>query len=109
MIINKRPLAGEMSIYANGRNDPTHPTYAVVAFVPNLEGTGRVLLVEGLNMAGTQAAGDFLLNETAIGSIIQEAALPNGSLKSFELLLETSNIGANAPRARLIARRIYPN
>jgi len=108
-ITNKQPLAGEKSVYSTNPKDPTHPTYGVIAFVPNLEGTGHVLLLEGLNMAGTQAAADFLLNEPTILPILQEATLPNNALKSFELLLETSNIGANASQAHVVARRFYPH
>ena len=66
---------------------------------------GHVILLEGLNMAGTQAAADFLLNERAMSPILKKAEQPDGTLQAFELLLETSSIGANAPEARIIAGR----
>jgi len=64
-----------------------------------------VILVEGLNMAGTQAAGDFLFSDSAMNPILKKALRPDGSIQPFELLLETNNIGANAPQARVIAAR----
>ena len=59
-------------------------------------------------MAATQAAADTLFNAKVMKPILQQASLPNGSLKSFELLVETSSIGATAPGAQVIATRFYP-
>jgi hypothetical protein len=66
---------------------------------------GYVIVVEGLNMAGTQAAGDFLLNDRTIIPILQKAKRTDGTIGPFELLLETSSVGANAPEAKVIAER----
>jgi len=104
-VLNRHPLRGESAIYRNAWADDSHRTYAVLAYLPSLDGMGHVILVEGLNMAGTQAAADFLLNDRAIAPILKKAALPDGRLRTFELLLETNSIGANAPEARVIAER----
>ncbi len=58
-------------------------------------------------MAATQAAADTLFNAKAIRPVLQEATLPNGSLKPFELLVETNSIGAMAPGSQIIATRFY--
>jgi hypothetical protein len=105
LILNKRPLPGENTIYKNMWAEDSHRTYAVLAFIPSLDGLGHVILLEGLNMAGTQAAGDFLLTDQTIDPILQKARLPDGTFRSFELLLETSSIGADSPKARVIAER----
>jgi len=105
IIVNRHPVAGESATYKNEWEEESHRTYAVLAVEPSLDNQGLVILVEGLNMAGTQAAGDFLLNEQSMGPILKNAARPDGSLRSFELLLETNSIGANAPEARVIAQR----
>jgi hypothetical protein len=59
-------------------------------------------------MAATQAAADTLFNSNEMRPILKQAALPNGSLKSFELLVETRSIGASAPGGQIIATRFYP-
>jgi hypothetical protein len=105
VVINRHPLATEQSWYKNEWAEESRRTYAVLAMVPSLDGDGVTILVEGLNMAGTQAAGDFLLSDTAMNPILKKASRPDGSLQPFELLLETNNIGANAPQARVIAAR----
>jgi hypothetical protein len=77
----------------------------VIAVTPNLDGTGHVLLIEGINMAGTEAAADYLFSDasTALLNRIFDA---KGNMLPFEVLLETSNIGANAPRPQIISQRI---
>lgn len=105
VVVNRQPLAGESAYYKNEWAEESRRTYAVLAMVPSLDGEGIVILVEGLNMAGTQAAGDFLLSDSAMSPILKRALRPDGSLQPFELLLETNSIGANAPQARVIATR----
>jgi hypothetical protein len=104
-VLNKHPLAGESAVYKNAWAEDSHRTYTVLAYLPSLDGMGHVVLLEGLNMAGTQAAADFLLNERTIAPVLTKAQLPDGTLQPFELLLETSSIGANSPEARVVAER----
>ena len=105
-IVNRKPLPGEHASYASISGDPTQKTYGVIAYMPNLTGTGHVLLVEGINMAGTEAAGEFLLDPQKMGPVLEHATTQGGELMPFELLLETSNIAANSSRARVLSERI---
>ena len=107
VILNRQPIEGEHSEYVNDAAAPSHLTYAVIALVPNLNDTGWVLIIEGLTMAGTQAAADVLFNHDAMRPFLDKAKLANGSLKPFELLIETNSFGSNAPQAKIIASRIY--
>jgi hypothetical protein len=107
LIVNKHPLAGESPIYTNDATAPSHRTYGVVALVPNLNNTGWILIVEGLTMAGTQAATDILFNREEMRSVLEKASAGNGKLKPFELLIETRSFGSNSPQATIIASRIY--
>jgi hypothetical protein len=59
-------------------------------------------------MAGTQAAADMLLDSESMQPILQRARLPGGSLQPFELLVETSSLGAEALPSRVIASRYGP-
>ncbi len=107
VIVNRHPLQGELPIYENDATAPSHRTYAVIALAPNLNDTGWVLIIEGLTMAGTQAAADILFNREAMLPVIIKARSANGQLKPFELLIETRSFGSNAPQATIIASRIY--
>lgn len=105
-IKNERPQRGEQSIYANEWDLPTHRTYAVVALCPNLGGNGWVLLIEGLNMAGTQAAADVLFAGPFIGDFLKQVTAANHHLRPFELLVETTSLGSQPGRSRILAKRL---
>jgi len=107
-VLNEHPSGAEQKIYRNGADETSNRTYGTIAYLPDLDGAGHVLIIQGLNMAGTQAAADTLFNVNIIQPVLQQAALPNGKLRPFELLVETASIGATAPSAQLIAIRIYP-
>ena len=106
-IVNTNPRAGEAKSYENNWDGPSHLTYAVIAFIPNLNGNGHVLLIQGLDMAGTQAAAELLFHESEIAPILKQASLAGGGLRPFEILLQTTSIGANAPSAQVVATRFH--
>ncbi len=108
-VLNENPLGVERKIYENGTDTETNHTYGTIDYLPSLDGKGHVLIIQGLNMAATQAAADILFDPDAMRGVLAQARRPNGSLGSFELLIETRSIGANAPGARIIATRFYPN
>jgi hypothetical protein len=107
-VLNEHPAGTEQKVYRNGLNTAASPTYGAIAFLPGLDGAGQILIIQGLNMAATQAAADTLFNASSIQPVLQQAKLPNGALRPFELLVETTSIGAAAPGARIVATRIYP-
>lgn len=107
-VLNVSPQATEQKIYENGRDAEANQTYGAIDYLPSLDGTGHVLIVQGLNMAATQAAADILFDPKAMQSVLARAALPDGSLRSFELLITTRSIDANAPGARIVATRFSP-
>jgi hypothetical protein len=107
-VLNQHATGREQTIYRNGTDATANHTYGVIDYLPSLDAAGHVLIIQGLNMAATQAAAEILFNAQAMKPILQQATLPNGSLKPFELLVETNSIGATAPKAEIIATRFYP-
>jgi hypothetical protein len=59
-------------------------------------------------MAGTEAAANMLLDSASMNPVLEKAKLPDGSLEPFELLVETSSLGAEALPSRIIAARYGP-
>lgn len=106
-ITNKHPLTGEPSVYTNDADAPSHQTYAVVALAPNLNNTGWVLMVEGLTMAGTQAAVETIFNHRTMQPILEKAKNSSGTLRPFEVLIETRSFGSTPPQSNVIASRFY--
>ena len=107
-VLNENPIGTEQKRYLNGTAGTANRTYGAIDYLPSLDGTGHVLIIQGLNMAATQGAADTLFNSEEMKPILKQVVRPNGSLKSFELLVETSSIGATTPGAQVIATRFYP-
>ena len=106
-VVNHAPRSGEQASYRNGGDGSGSPTFGVIAYLPSLDGAGHVLIVEGLNMAATQAAADLLFHEQQIAPALREAMQANGTLLPFELLVETESVGATSPSARIVLTRIH--
>jgi len=102
-IVNAQPQAGEQAIY--GTPDENH-TYGLIAYMPNLTSTGHVLIVGGLNTAGTEAATTFLLTPSLMAPVLQQAKMAHGNLQKFELLIGAGSFAANASAPQLIVERI---
>ena len=106
-IVNRHPQGGELPIYENNATAPSHRTYAVIGLVPNLNNTGWVLLVEGLTMAGTQAAVDTVFNSSVMRPLLGQFRNADGSFNPFEILIETRSFGSDSPQASIVATRVY--
>lgn len=106
-IINQHPQTGEAASYASHWNEPAHETFALISFLPNLGGNGHLLLLQGLDVAGTQAAAEALFHPAAIEPILRSATRPDGSLRFFEILLRSKSIESNAAGIEVIGSRIY--
>ncbi len=106
IITNQHPLPGEHAAYATEPDDPLLRTYGVIAYVPNLTNTGHALLIEGVNMAGTQAAGEFLLSAAEMQPALERAMGPNDVIRPFEVLIQTDNVAANASKPRIVSEQV---
>ena len=71
--------------------------YAEVALVPNVNGNGKVLLINGTTAEGTEAAGEFITDETRAAAALKSIGIdPAGPPHYFEFLLEANAIGGSA-------------
>ena len=98
---NRKPQAGEQSEYREspGRDQ----TYADIAVLPNLRGTGTVLILNGIDMVAAEAAGEFAMN----GSLSAVVAEQKG--RAVEILVGVRAIGGTASGTQVVAiRRITP-
>jgi hypothetical protein len=91
------------SIYGTPNQDHT---YGFIAYVPNLTSTGHVLLVGGLNTAGTETATTFLLTPSLVMPTLQRARIAHGGFQPFELLIGAANVATNASAPQLVLERI---
>jgi hypothetical protein len=104
-VVNRHPAPGEATIYRGERDGASHNTYARIAWVPNLDRTGHVLMLQGLDMAGTQAAAQSLLHSKALMDVWQQSNSCNTPDASFEVVLGTTSISSNAGTIHVLATR----
>jgi len=104
-IRNRAPRPGEQAIYQTRHPDPANAVYALVALVPNLSGTGRVLILQGTGMAATEAAADFITTSGEFKKLLSPHLGPGQSVPNFEILLQANNLAGESPGARVLAAR----
>ncbi len=102
--VNLHPRTGEAQIYTTKGQEER--TYGIIAYLPNLTDTGHVLIVAGLNTAGTQAATAFLLDPLSMMPTLQRATTAHGDLRPFELLVSAGNVATNASTPHIVLERI---
>jgi hypothetical protein len=105
-IENRTPAPGEQKTYSA---DPSPSTggFCVVAYLPNPQQSGKVLLIAGTDSAATEGGGDFLTSEDQLSHF--QKMLHLTTLPYFEVVLRTSNLNGTPIDAKIIAYRPYPS
>jgi hypothetical protein len=105
---NRSPNPGEESVYSMTSNaGESGRAYATVAFVPNVNGEGHVLLVAGTTAEGTEAAGEFVTDEKRMAAALKAIGIdPAGPPRYFEILLEARMIAGSASHSAILASRL---
>lgn len=103
VVINKAPKAGEATRFSNGfHTEGGYLNHSILSFLPSLDGHGHVLMFRGGNMGATQATADFATDRLSMDPILKLARNGDGTLRPFEVLLETRVVGASSPKADVV-------
>jgi hypothetical protein len=60
-------------------------------------------------MAGTEAAADFVFDDSVLLPFLAKIRAPDGSLPYFEVLLQSTNMNGSASQLKIIAYRTSSN
>jgi hypothetical protein len=109
---NLHPKAGEQAKYQGLTfTGSSGEDYATISLLPVPSGSGSVLILQGLQQEGTEAAGLFLADESNRKKLEQALGISHGSAQPvyFEALIRTQAV-AGAPNATSIVatRVIHP-
>jgi hypothetical protein len=107
--LNRHPRDGEPKIYgfkSESGDFGEGNVYADIAYMPNLEGRGLVLVLSGMWISSTQAAGRFVLDSAQFSGWLQSIVRPDGTIPPFELLLATRSLQGNATYTSIVAKRV---
>ena len=102
-IENRNPGSGEATTYMNQWSGVAETDYAVIALLPNLNHTGHILVLEGLDGAGTDAAQDMLFHSNALQGIVAKSRQANGTSGGFEVLLGSTSIDSHSTGTHIVA------
>jgi hypothetical protein len=105
-VLNRTPTGTEPARWTANYDDPQHRVYGVVGFLPNLSGTGNVLILEGTSMAGTQSAWDFVADDSSFLPFVNRIRRPDGSIPHFQLVLDSTNLAGSAIKRSILAWRV---
>ncbi len=110
-IVNRSPRPGELRRYSGiGNTGSSGDDYAALALLPSANGHGNVLILQGLQQEGTEAAS--LLVSTDEGRAILRSALKISSQSAahrvyFEALIRSKVVGGSAPAGtEVVATRL---
>ena len=108
MFRNRSPRPGEQAVYSMTTDaGESGEAYAVVAFVPNVNGEGHALLIAGTTAEGTEAAGEFITDEVRASAALKAIGIdPAGPPRHFEILLEAKAIAGSASKSTILASRL---
>ena len=105
-VLNRAPMGTEPSNWTSNYDDAQHRVYGVVTFLPNLSGTGSVLILEGTSMAGTECAWDFIADDSAFLPFVNRIRRVDGSIPHFQLVLDSINLTGSSAKRNVLAWRV---
>jgi len=111
VVHNRKPQGSEPAEWVlQGSTRPVKTAvFSLAAYLPNLDGQGNVLILEGDTMAGTECAWDFV-NDPGFFLPFLKSIRPKGDgpIPHFEVLLSTQNTGGSASMPSVLAYRTHP-
>lgn len=104
---NRRPLPGEQKLYCSENQvDEQGIDYSRIVLRHNTNRTGRVLLIAGIDMEATEAAGEFFLNPQSVPAVLQHFHVNKiEDLPDYELLLKSYSIGGTGRSPEIVSAR----
>lgn len=103
---NKRPRPGELATYVPTEGGKASETYAMIALLPNLGNTGSVLILSGISMVASEAAGEFVARKDfsqILGRLIGPQAVRE---QYFEILLKTREVAGTSRSSQIVTYRL---
>jgi len=109
--LNKHPQAGEQTSYQGlASTGSSGEEYADVSLLPSQNGRGNVLIIQGMQQEGTEAAARFLDDASAreqLKKILSRKGARDSS-PYFEVLLKSSTVAGAPTVATIVAVRTVP-
>ncbi|MBX9602570.1 MAG: hypothetical protein K2X35_16310 [Bryobacteraceae bacterium] len=108
MVRNVTPRPGEQNEYTASETSGVRTVYAAVAFLPNLNGAGQMLLIGGVSTGSQESAAEFITTDRLFGPFAEQLRKTAGGelLPHFEVLIQTTTIEGIAGEPKVLGYRI---
>jgi hypothetical protein len=108
---NIRPITGELPVYASTAplNSPQE-SFATISMLPNLTHSGTVLMLNGVTMEATEAAGEFAMSSEfaqVLAKILGTSSTQK--LAHFQILLKAASMAGAPHKVDVMAWRKLGN
>ncbi|HWH57746.1 MAG TPA: hypothetical protein VN682_08955 [Terriglobales bacterium] len=107
--VNEHPLPGEQKTYQGLEfTGSAGEDYATISLLPTASGRGSVLILQGLQQEGTEAAGLFLADADSRAQLKKALDIQGNPTKPtyFEVLLRTRAVGGAPNATSIVAARL---
>jgi len=101
-VVNRSPQGAEAAEIVVSPEELKKEIYGIITYHANREGSGKVLVVAGTSVTGTEAAANLLLDPERLQPWLEKASL-DGELRGFDLLVRDRNLAGGAPQAEVVA------
>jgi hypothetical protein len=107
-VVNRALQRGEEAEYRPSALDATSRViYGAIAFLPNLNQGGNVLILQGTSMSGSEVALDFLDKPSLFQDLERRVGKGHdGALPYFEALIRTQSVNGVAAESSIAACRV---
>jgi hypothetical protein len=107
--LNRSPQPGEQPYYGNNSDTKNQEeSYADIAILPNLSGSGYVVIISGITMEATEAAGELVASKDFSSTLAKllRAGSGNAPARYAELLMQARTMPGTAGVSRIICHRL---
>ena len=106
VVQNRSPQTGESAEYLPIDEGAKRTVYASLAFLPNLNKEGNVLIIAGNSSGSQEVAAEFATNEKLLSTITNKLSAGQARLPYFEILIRTVTRDGVAQEPEVLAYRI---
>ena len=108
VIRNVHPRSGEPPSYVGTAPGwATGQSYAVVAFLKNLDQSGQVLFLAGQTAEGTEAAGKLVNDLPRLGATLKQCGIRPSGPEHFEVLLRLNTLAGSPSNVDAVNCRVF--
>lgn len=89
-VLNAKPKAGEEVLYRRSWQGANTTDYAVIAYLPGAAADRRMLCLQGITTASTQAAAEFVCRPDKVKRLMEQLPKRGSDLPFFEALIRVA-------------------